>query len=613
MKLPTINGNNMQFTKFTKQNKNYLLQKAFLFGAILFKDFKVTTKSFEKGINNLDLELYEMIGSAAPRSKLSETLYTANDSPPSEKIPMHHEMAQNLSPPSYIFFYCNIPSENDGETPIIDSREIVSYVKYKYPKQYIKFKKGIHYTRFMTLEDNPQSALGRGWINTFDVSNTEDLKETLTNKNMEYELFENDVLKVKTPLIPAIRKETRTKQEIFCNSVIAAYLGWNDNLNNGKTAVEYYDNTFIEEEFIENINEFINDNKIEFKWEKGDILMIDNSMVMHSRNNFTPPREIITTIRNYPNHFLPQQNSITLPSWDTLPLTHFGTWKLKNVQKSVEKAIESGYRSIDCACDYGNEEEVGKAISKMLRKKNIKRKDLFVTSKLWNTYHDHVEEACLKSLQDLKLSYLDLYLIHFPISLKHIPIEEKYPPSWQYKDQGMIVERTPMYKVWNQMEKLVKKKMVRNIGICNFPVALIGDLLSYCEILPAVIQIELHAENYQDSLVEFCKMNNIHVSAFSPLGGSSYGNYDLLNDNVISAISQKYNCTNAQILLSFLRQKNISVVVRSDNETHIENNLKHIELTSTEIHQIHMLNRNKRFNNPRDFTKKWNGFQPIFD
>ena len=119
-----------------------------------------------------------------------------------------------------------------------------------------------------------------------------------------------------------------------------------------------------------------------------------------------------------------------------MPIMGLGTWKLpKDVCSDViYQTLKCGYRLLDCACDYGNEEEVGKGIKRALDDKILERKDLFVTSKLWNTFHrkEHVRPACLRTLKDLGLEYLDLYLIHFPISLKYVDPEVRYPPEWIY-------------------------------------------------------------------------------------------------------------------------------------------------------------------------------------
>ena len=151
-----------------------------------------------------------------------------------------------------------------------------------------------------------------------------------------------------------------------------------------------------------------------------------------------------------------QDTSLTLQSGDKMPLVGFGCWKVAKEQmaETVYSAIKSGYRCIDEACDYGNEKECGDGIKKAIDEGIVTRKDLWVTSKLWNTFHrkEHVKMACKKSLEDLGVEYLDLYLIHFPIALKFVPFEERYPPEWVHdpksSDPRMEEDQVPIQETW---------------------------------------------------------------------------------------------------------------------------------------------------------------------
>ena len=194
----------------------------------------------------------------------------------------------------------------------------------------------------------------------------------------------------------------------------------------------------------------------------------------------------------------------------------------------VFNTLKNGYRLLDCACDYGNEVEVGVGIKKALNEKVLKREELFVTSKLWNNYHrpEHVKMACQKTLKDLGLDYLDLYLMHFPISMKFIPFEEKYPPGWIHDEKekypSMEEDFVPLIDTWRAMEALVEEGLVKNIGICNFGTALLRDLINQAKIPPAVLQIELHPELTQKRLIRYCRRNRIQITAFSSFGSASY-------------------------------------------------------------------------------------------
>ncbi len=153
-------------------------------------------------------------------------------------------------------------------------------------------------------------------------------------------------------------------------------------------------------------------------------------------------------------------SEIAIDGGASLPSVGLGLWKIANADtaKMVYEAIRVGYRHLDCACDYGNEAQVGDGIRSAIADGLCAREDLWITSKLWNTYHhpQHVRPAIEKSLRDLGLDYLDLYLIHFPITLKYVPIEHRYPPGWFYDPEvakpRMETDAVPIADTWEAME-----------------------------------------------------------------------------------------------------------------------------------------------------------------
>jgi len=184
----------------------------------------------------------------------------------------------------------------------------------------------------------------------------------------------------------------------------------------------------------------------------------------------------------------------------SIPAVGFGLWKIPNEETSdtVYQAIKTGYRHLDSASDYGNEVEVGEGIQRAIEDGLCKREDLWVTSKLWNTYHapEHVGPALTKSLDDLKLDYLDLYLIHFPIAQKFVDFDDAYPAGWFYDETAanpkMELAKVPLIDTWKAMEAQQQNGLTKRIGVCNYNSGLLNDLLSYATIKPAMLQIESH-------------------------------------------------------------------------------------------------------------------------
>tara|TARA_Y100000590_G_scaffold18605_1_gene22114 strand:- start:1457 stop:2437 length:981 start_codon:yes stop_codon:yes gene_type:complete len=317
---------------------------------------------------------------------------------------------------------------------------------------------------------------------------------------------------------------------------------------------------------------------------------------------------------------------------DYMSSVGLGLWKIDNSEtaKVVEQAIKLGYRHLDSASDYGNETEVGIGISKAISSGYCNRDQLWVTSKLWNTYHSkkHVRMACERSLLDLGLDYLDLYLVHFPISLKFVPFEDCYPPGWVYKGKGeangkMKIDPIPLAETWEGMEKLVESGLVRNIGICNYNTGLLHDLISYAQIKPAMLQIESHPYLTQNHLIHLAKDNSIAITAFSPLGSLSYVSLDMAKDHdsilrqpEVLEVASELERTPAQIILRWGLQRETAIIPKTTRLDRLKENLSVFDFTLTDrqMNSISELNCNRRFNDPGVFCKKQFGkFYPIYE
>jgi D-xylose reductase len=323
--------------------------------------------------------------------------------------------------------------------------------------------------------------------------------------------------------------------------------------------------------------------------------------------------------------------SLQLYDGDSLPSVGLGFWKIDHTTAPgvVIDAVRTGYRHLDCACDYGNEKEVGEGIQSAIKQGLCTRDDLWVTSKLWNTYHrrEHVRPAIEKSLSDLRLDHLDLYLIHFPISQKFVPFDHRYPPEWIYdpdaRNPRIEFDPVPIQETWEAMEEVKKAGLARHIGISNFNTALIRDLLSVATIRPSVLQVELHPFLIQKKLLRYCATEGIAVTGFSPLGAESYyslGMADrgesLVKHPVIQEIASNHGKTPAQICLRWGVQRKTAVVPKSSSPQHLRENLQIFDfaLTESQMDAIDSLNCNRRFNDPGDFAEKaFNTFCPIYD
>ena len=270
-----------------------------------------------------------------------------------------------------------------------------------------------------------------------------------------------------------------------------------------------------------------------------------------------------------------------------LPLVGLGLWKVapEDAADTVVRAIRAGYRHLDSACDYGNEREVGEGIRRAIDEGLCTREELWVTSKLWNTFHakEHVRPALERTLEDLGLDHLDLYLVHFPIALAHVPFETRYPPEWVHDPADeppvMVESHVPLEETWHAMEALVARELVHAIGVCNYNVALLRDCMSYARIPPAVLQVESHPYLTQEKLLRFCREQDVAVTAFSPLGALSYVELDMakrdeavIDQPVVTAIAKRVGRTPAQVVLRWAVQRGTSLVVKTTREARLAEN-----------------------------------------
>ncbi|XP_070532976.1 aldose reductase-related protein 2-like [Ptychodera flava] len=297
-----------------------------------------------------------------------------------------------------------------------------------------------------------------------------------------------------------------------------------------------------------------------------------------------------------------------------IPMIGLGTWagwqaQSGQIRDAVKTAIDTGYRHIDTAYAYKVEDIVGAAVMDKIQDKTIKREDIFITSKLWQTFlaPEHVKPAFQKTLKDLGLEYLDLYLIHKPAPYKYVE-GEMIPKD---EDGNVLFDDSIDHAdTWREMEKLVDEGLVKTIGISNFNHHQIQHLLDNCSIKPAVNQFEVHPYLTQTKLVEFCQKRDIHVTAFSPFGSpAEWENKPpdppLLQNPKIKEIGERHQKTIAQVILRYLFQRGISVIPKSANAGRIRQNFQvfDFELTDQEMGDLKALNQNWRVY-PHDWDAK---------
>jgi diketogulonate reductase-like aldo/keto reductase len=246
-----------------------------------------------------------------------------------------------------------------------------------------------------------------------------------------------------------------------------------------------------------------------------------------------------------------------------MPILGFGVFQVTDAEeceRSVYEAIQTGYRLIDTAASYQNEEAVGKAI----KKGGVPREELFVTTKLWiqDTGYDKTKKAFEKSLQRLQMDYLDLYLIHQP-----------------YGD---------IYGSWRAMEELNREGRTRAIGVSNFQPDRVMDLIIHNEVVPAVNQIETHPFNQQIETLKFLQENNVQIESWGPF---AEGKHNIFENELLLSIAGKYRKTVAQVILRWLTQRGVVVIPKSvRKERIVENfNIFDFELSSEDMDAIRAL------------------------
>ena len=287
------------FLEWVSDNKSNLHEKLIAHGAVLFRGFPLeSANEFEQMLNQTDYINMPYVGGAAPREQVTQSrIVTANESPATESIPFHHEMAQVPTPPGYIFFYCETASPKGGATSILHSAEICQTLFDINPEFAQKIEKdGVRYVRVMPEVTDNSSAIGRSWKDTFQVNTKEEAEARMSEAGMSWQWLENGDVKTQTKTLPAIRFDEETQQKVFFNSIVAVFTGWNDARNKGETAVETGKGEAMDKATIEALVEKMSQQCVNFKWQNGDVLWVNNHTVLHARQPFEGERRILASI-----------------------------------------------------------------------------------------------------------------------------------------------------------------------------------------------------------------------------------------------------------------------------------------------------------------------------
>ena len=313
---------------------------------------------------------------------------------------------------------------------------------------------------------------------------------------------------------------------------------------------------------------------------------------------------------------------VKLYTGEEIPCVGMGTFGSdrftpEQVSNAVAGAIRCGYRMFDCAACYGNEDQIGEVFHAAFEEGVVERKDLFIMTKVWNDMHERVEESCRKSIQDLQCDYIDLFFIHWPFPNYHAPgcdVDSRNPDSRPFSVEEFM-------NTYRQCEELVRKGLIRHIGISNMTIPKMEAVLPLMEIMPSACESEMHVCFQQQEIFDYLMAHDIQPIGFMPLGSPQRPERDMCQEDVadlqipeMQEIAKAHGCHPALIALKWANQRGQIPIPFSVHEAEYVSNLKAMiedPLTEEEMKTIETLERNNRLVKGQVFL--WEGAKDWHD
>ena len=313
---------------------------------------------------------------------------------------------------------------------------------------------------------------------------------------------------------------------------------------------------------------------------------------------------------------------VKLYTGEEIPCVGMGTFGSdrftpEQVSNAVAGAIRCGYRMFDCAACYGNEDQIGEVFHAAFEEGVVERKDLFIMTKVWNDMHERVEESCRKSIQDLQCDYIDLFFIHWPFPNYHAPgcdVDSRNPDSRPFSVEEFM-------NTYRQCEELVRKGLIRHIGISNMTIPKMEAVLPLMEIMPSACESEMHVCFQQKEIFDYLTEHKIQPIGFMPLGSPQRPERDMCPEDVadlqtpeMQEIAKAHGCHPALIALKWAHQRGQIPIPFSVHEAEYVSNLKAMTedpLTEEEMKTIETLERNNRLVKGQVFL--WEGAKDWHD